>query len=156
MHAFDIVVHPARRQPRKTALLVIYLCAMALLLGRLVLPDDAPPIELATLAALLLIAFVFTLRRWFLATVFHFADDGLRVVFMNKTTHYPWGRFRSYRLEPRRGIFLSPSRDPGAFDRWRGVFVYLRDFVVSVNGGPASEQLSTHLEQFLSEHIRTI
>lgn len=117
----DIVVHPARRRPRTTVFLLLYLTLTSWLMARFSSP--ALGLSVPACAGLVMLAFVVLLRRWFFPTRYRFDDDGVEVSGF-PPRRYPWSRFRSWRRE-RAGWTLSPFSDPRRFDHFRGLFMPL-------------------------------
>jgi len=122
----EVVAHPAAARPGVSVALVAYFIGLALLAGPWLMqvPLLTP---VGALGALLVFdACVLGLARWFFPTRYRFEDEGIRVRFMGMQRFYPYARFRSLE-RTKRGLYLSPRKDPTRFDRFRGLYVIAGD-----------------------------
>lgn len=137
----EFVVHPARAQPAKTAAVLLYVGLAAWTMG-----------GLAPFGTWIVIgASAWILRGWFLPTRYRIDEHGIEVRSLALRV-YPWTRFRGWRRE-RSGFYLSPFSDVGRFDNFRGLFIFLDNFVVFFSHGDGPTSPAENLQALLEEHI---
>jgi hypothetical protein len=141
------VVHPARARPVRTALLLAWLALAAWGLALLV---PLPAVDARLTGGALFLVMLAMLGGWFLPTRYAIDLNGIEVRRLRRR-FYPWSRFRGWRRE-RTGYFLSPFSDTRRFDNFRGLFIFLDNFVVFFSGQDGSS-VSEALQAFLEEKI---
>jgi hypothetical protein len=106
-------VLPAKKSPRKTWAVVLFLSALLtavyLLYG---------PFAVALGAALLILS----LLPFFLKTKYEFNDDGFVVKKPYSSLRKEWSNFRSY-YPDKNGVLLSPFAKPSRLENFRGVYI---------------------------------
>lgn len=149
----EVVVWPARAQARKTGALLIYLSVVAWVLGVTLL---APLLAITAPAGALLVfvGMLFLLRAWFLPTRYRFSENGIEHRAL-RTRRFPWSRFRSVRREPH-GYYLSPFSNPRRFDNFRGLYLFVDNFVSSSPRSRSGAPLDTTIATILREKIGDI
>lgn len=111
----NLAVHPARLQPRRTAMLGLILTALG---GWLC--TQVPPLTALTLWLVLLLS----INEYLLPSRYQFDEAGIEIRRGPWSQQYRWERFRSFIVD-RNGILLStfPRRHP--LESFRGTFLAL-------------------------------
>ncbi|MEK7309474.1 MAG: hypothetical protein AAB038_01495 [Planctomycetota bacterium] len=126
--------HPFKAEPKKSVFLVIIILLICLLT---LLTTES--IGYALVALLLL---VFSMRQFFLPTVYTLNAEGVEVKFSGATKKKPWSYFQSY-YEDRNGILLSPFKEKSRLEAFRGIYL--------ISSGGNKPQIV----EFIKQHIKT-
>ena len=112
--AREFVFHPAKDHPVKAAVLGFILGIAFQALWQALEP---------TVAVVLAVVLLGTVRDFFLETRYRFDSEGISVRGALKAPKaYTWQRFRTY-IEDRNGLFLSPYLVKRGLEQQRGVFL---------------------------------
>ena len=106
--------HPFKADPKKSVFLVIIILLICLLT---LLTTGSIGYTLVALALL-----GFSMRQFFLPTIYTLNAEGVEVRFSGTTKKKQWGYFSSY-YEDGNGILLSPFKDRSRLEAFRGIYL---------------------------------
>lgn len=117
-------VHPFRKHRLKSALLVVSLCAIALLVyWDTASTDGAAPFLMALVGTLLLAG---AMRGYFFATGYRLTEEDVTIVTPFSKTTKQWSIFNSY-SRASNGVLLSPFAERSRLENYRGLFLLFDD-----------------------------
>ena len=108
-------LHPARRYPLRTLILVLFVGGLGLWLSHLV-----PPLTALALLAMLLV----NLSEHFLPSLYRFDERGFEVRRGPWRHFHSWSKYQGY-CKDRNGILLSPFSVRHSLEGFRGTFLAL-------------------------------
>lgn len=112
----EVNEHPARSRPVASVLSMVFILAVSFL-GYALIKTVLFPVFVIIFLLVSNTSFFFPSR--YVLTKEKIVID--RIIYRKS---YPWSRFRGY-LCDKNGIYLSPTKDPKRFDRFRGVFLVM-------------------------------
>jgi len=124
--------HPFKADPKKSVFLVVIILLVSLLT---LLTTASIGYALVALALL-----VFSMRQFFLATVYTLNAEGVQVRFSGATKKKRWDYFSSY-YQDRNGILLSPFKSRSRLESFRGIYL------IANNNKP-------QIEEFIKQYIK--
>ncbi|MEW6026572.1 MAG: hypothetical protein AB1599_04690 [Planctomycetota bacterium] len=125
--------HPFKADHKKSVflvLLIILICLLALFAT-----------ESAGFALVALTLLVFSMRQFFLPTVYTLNAEGVDVRFLGSTQKRSWSYFQSF-YEDRNGVLLSPFKERSRLESFRGIYL-----IAGNNKAQVAEFVKQHIKQ---------